>query len=160
MNLRASTIVELLVTMAVTGIVFLIITEGLAMFARLQSQRHETMENEGRTDRGIRRLERLAASADSIGRNGDDIALYDNGTEAHLVSADGALIYRRAEFADTLLADVGAVQIREGAADTLAVELHIDGRSITLRFVSGKASYRTYDKRIAEIENEDDDEKT
>ena len=46
MKLRASTLVETLVMMIVAGMVFLLVTEGLGMFKRLQGRLIAAMESD------------------------------------------------------------------------------------------------------------------
>ena len=52
MKLRASTLVETLVMMIVAGMVFLLVTEGLGMFKRLQGRLIAAMESDGRIREG------------------------------------------------------------------------------------------------------------
>ena len=152
--LRASTMVETLVMMIVAGIVFLVVTEGLGMFMRLQMRRMVAMERRGRLHEGIYRLETLVCDADRVRPAGAGIAVHRAGAVAVLGLSDSALIYRRAGFTDTLLVGVGAVRLVEydDAPDTVEITIRSHDKSLAVRFGMRRNPMIEYDEEIRLIE--------
>lgn len=148
--------VEMLVMMIVAGIVFLLVTEGLEMFMRLQVRHIAAMERSGRLREGIYRIEALAGDADSVGRAGDGVVVHRNGPEAMLWLSDSTLIYRRAGFVDTLL--VGAVRLQlaeyDDVPDTLEVMIRLQDGLTAARFGIRRDPLVEYEEEIKLIEDE------
>ena len=149
MKLRASTLVETLVMMIVAGMVFLLVTEGLGMFKRLQGRLIAAMESDGRIREGVYRLESLAESADSMKRAGTGVIVYRNGTEAMLRLSDSVLIYSRDDFVDTIM--TGVERLKHAEYD---VTIRKAERTFTARFGIRQNPQVEYMREINRIENE------
>ncbi len=156
MKLRASTLVETLVMMIVAGMVFLLVTEGLGMFKRLQGRLIAAMESDGRIREGVYRLESLAESADSMKRAGTGVIVYRNGAETMLRLSDSVLIYSRDDFVDTIMTGVERLKHAEydDGPDTLKVTIRKAERTFTARFGIRQNPQVEYMREINRIENE------
>lgn len=155
-RLRASTLAETLVMMIVAGIVFLLVTEGLGIFGRLQERVIAAMESGGRIRETVYRMRSFAESADSIERAGAGVVMFRDGTEAGLRLSDSALIYRKADFTDTLTTGVERLELTEydDAPDTLAITVRRAERTFTARFGVRRNPQAEYMQEIKRIEDE------
>lgn len=151
-TLRASTLVETLVTMLVMGIVFLAATEGLELVARQRIHRTEAIRKAMDLREGCQRLATLLLTSDSLTEEGDRLRVFRAGTLTTLARHDSMLLCTRGAFVDTLLhgAERLRIAVCDAAADTL--EIGIVGRE--LRFPILRPVRQSYETAIAEIEKE------
>lgn len=156
MKLRASTLVETLVMIVVTGMVFLLVTEGLGMFKRLQGRLIAALESDSRIREGVYRLESLAETADSMKRAGTGVIVYRNGAEAMLRLSDSILTYSQDDFVDTIMTGVERLKHTEydDGPDTLKVTIRKAERTFTARFGIRQNPQVEYMREINRIENE------
>lgn len=148
-TLRASTLVETLVMMLVTGVVFLAVMDGLTLFTRLQARRTGALLENGRRRDGYFRLESLAAGADSIRTGSGGLDIFHRGRHSVLALCDSALVYRTGEFRDTLLTGAGGLRLSGTDPDTLEVAL---AEGFTVQFPVQPPSGERYRRSLEEIE--------
>lgn len=148
-TLRASTLVETLVTMITAGIVFLSVTEGLRLFTRLQTRSAEALSANGRMRDGYLRLESLAAGADSILAADDGLEVYRGGRSAALQLRDSALVCRSGAFRDTLLTGVASLRLCGTESDTVEAVF----ARFKARFPVANPPSVRYGRALEEIEN-------
>lgn len=139
-ELRASTLVELLVTMIVAGITILAVMDGLNIIARLHTERTRRLRSFGERIEGFYRLDELIEYADSLvrGEYGES-EIWKDGIRKELFSCDSLLICRREDFSDTLMRGIAGMRM---SADSLFVEI---SDTLALSFpipVSVTADYR------------------
>lgn len=149
-TLRASTLVETLVTMLVTGIVFLAATEGLELVARLQIRRAEAIRTATDLREGCQRLATLLLTSDSLKEEGDRLRFFRAGMTSTFALQESMLLFTRGLFVDTLLDGVGHLRLAVGDAEADTLEIAVRGR--LLHFPVLKPSQRSYETAIAEIE--------
>lgn len=155
-TLRASTLVETLVMMLVTGIVFLAVMDGLTLFTRLQARRAAALLENGRRRDGYFRLESLTSGADSIRSGREGLDIFHSGRHSVLVLCDSALVYHAGEFRDTLLAGVAGLKLSGDDSDTLEIAL---GEGFVVRFPVELPPREQYRRSLEEIEEGYDYEK-
>ena len=151
-TLRASTLVETLVTMLVSGIVFLAATEGLELIARQQVRRAEALRTATAQREGCGHLAMLLLTADSLVEEGDRLRIFRAGVLTTLAQQDSMLLCTRGAFVDTLLRRVESLRLAIGEAEADTLEIAIGGRR--LGFPILKSARRSYETAIAEIEKE------
>lgn len=136
-RLMASTLVEVLILMILSGIVFLSVMDGLGLLRRFLDRTSQRIAGHTEQYAGYFRTVDLAEDSDSLfAENERSVALYRRGgIHARLSLADSALIVRQDERSDTLLR--GVVRLRTapdigsgGRIDTLIVELRTEQDSI------------------------------
>lgn len=122
-TLRGSTLVETLVMMLVAGIVFLAMTEGLALFGRLQAQCVGALLRAGVLRNGYFRTEALLAAADSVRFGDQGPEVFRGNGRSRLVLRDSALLWSDGACCDTLFSPVAGLGWTggDGRADTLEV---------------------------------------
>lgn len=163
--LCGSTLAETLVTMLVAGTLFLAVMEGLTLFMRLQTRRAETLIVNGRQRDGFGRIERLAASVDSLATDdakaivcaGSSLSLWCNGRLYRLSLCDSVLLVSCEAYRDTLLRNAGRLRLLQGkrgkeilADDTIEIGL----LKRVLKFPVRRAVEERYEMAIARIEND------
>ena len=136
-ELPALTLVEVLILMILSGIVFLSVMDGLGLLRRFLDRTSQRITGHTEQYAGYFRTVDLAGDSDSLVSEGEGtLALYrKGGIHARLLLVDSALIVRQDERSDTLLRNV--VRLRTvpepapGArVDTLIVELYSEQDSI------------------------------
>lgn len=142
--------------MIVAGIVFLLVTEGLGIFGRLQERIIAAMESVGRIRETVYRMRSFAESADSMERADVGVVVFRDGIEADLRLSDSALIYRKADFTDTLTTGVERLELTkyDDAPDTLAITIRRAERTFTARFGIRRNPQAEYEQEIKRIEDE------
>lgn len=134
-ELPALTLVEVLILMILSGIVFLSVMDGLGLLRRFLDRTSQRITGHTEQYAGYFRTVDLAGDSDSLVSEGEGtLALYrKGGIHARLLLVDSALIVRQDERSDTLLRNV--VRLRTvpepapGArVDTLIVELYSEPR--------------------------------
>lgn len=148
-TLRGSTLVETLVMMLVTGIVFLAVMDGLTLFTRLQTRRAEILLTNGRQRDGYFRVESLVTGADSLVAEYSEFAIYREGRRSSLSQCDSVLVYRSGGFQDTLLTGVVGLKLFGIDPDTLEVLLAVGFRA---RFPVTLPAREQYRRSVDEIE--------
>lgn len=140
-ELRASTLVELLVTMIVAGITVLAVMDGLNLIARLRTERTRRLRSFGERIEGFYRLDELIEYADSLVRGEyGEAEIWKDGRRMELFSCDSMLIFRVGDFSDTLLHEIAGMRM---SADSLFVDI---SDTLALSFpipVSATAYYRS-----------------
>ncbi len=136
-GLPASTLVEVLILMILSGIVFLSVMDGLGLLRRFLDRTSQRIAEQTEQYAGYFRTVDLAGDSDSLVSEGKEtLALYrKGGIHARLSLVDSALIVRQDERSDTLLRNV--VRLRTvseptlGARiDTMIVELRTEQDSV------------------------------
>ncbi len=143
-RLPASTLVEVLILMILSGVVFLSVMEGFGLLRRFLDRTSQRIAERTEQYAGYFRTVDLAGDSDSlISESERTLAIYrKGGIHAWLSLADSALIVRQDERSDTLLRYV--VRLRTvpepapGARiDTMIVELRTEQDSVlNIGFVS------------------------
>lgn len=148
-ELRASTLVELLVTMIVAGITVLAVMDGLNLIARLHTERTRRLRNFGERIEGFYRLDELVEYADSLVRGEyGDAEIWKDGIRKELFSCDSLLICRREDFSDTLMRGIAGMRM---SADSLFVEI---SDTFALSFPIPVAVTADYRSRTDSIEHD------
>lgn len=150
--LRASTLVETLVTMLVAGIVFLAATEGLELVSRQQIRRAEALRTATARREGCQRLATLLLTADSLTEEYGCLRIFRAGTTSTLALHDSMLLFTRGAFVDTLLNEVESLRLAVGETEADTLEIAVRGRR--LGFPILKSARLSYETAIAEIEKE------
>lgn len=150
----ASTLVEVLILMILSGIVFLSVMDGLGLLRRFLDRTAQRIAGHTEQYAGYFRTVDLAGDSDSLVLESEGtLALYRRGgVHARLSLADSALIVRQDERSDTLLRNV--VRLRTASADgpdrrvdTMIVELRTDQNSVlSIGFVSRRPPDALLDK--------------
>lgn len=143
-GLPASTLVEVLILMILSGVVFLSVMDGLGLLSRFLDRTSQRIAERTEQYAGYFRTVDLAGDSDSlISESERTLAIYrKGGIHAWLSLADSTLIVRQDERSDTLLRNV--VRLRTvpepapGARiDTMIVELRTEQDSVlSIGFVS------------------------
>lgn len=151
-TLRASTLVETLVTMLVTGIVFLAATEGLELVSRQQIRRAEALRTATARREGCQRIATLLLTSDSLTEEYGRLRVFRAGMASTLALHDSMLLFTRGAFVDTLLEGVEHLRLAVGEAEADTLEIAVGGRR--LGFPILKSARLSYETAIAEIEKE------
>ncbi len=147
-ELRASTLVELLVAMIVAGITILAVTDGVSLLARVYAERIRRLRAYGESIEGFYRLDELVTYADSIGRGGyGEAMIWKNGRRTELFVCDSSLICRSDGFCDTLLRGIGGMRI---TADSIFVNI---GDTLAPAFPMPVSAAAEYNRRMDSIEH-------
>ncbi len=148
-ELRASTLVELLVTMIVAGITVLAVMDGLNLIARLHAERTRRLRSFGERIEGFYRLDELIESADSLVRGEyGEAEIWKDGSRKELFSCDSLLICRREDFSDTLMRGIAGMRM---SADSLFVDI---SDTLALPFPIPVAATAGYRSRTDSIEHD------
>lgn len=139
-RLTASTLVEVLILMILSGIVFLSVMDGLGLLRRFLDRTSQRIAGHTEQYAGYFRTADLTGLSDSLlAEDARSVALYRGGTvHARIALSDSALVVRlgkQGERADTLLRGVGRLrtvpQSEPGRrADTMIVELRTEQDSV------------------------------
>lgn len=136
-RLTASTLVEVLILMILSGIVFLSVMDGLGLLRRFLDRTSQRIAGHTEQYAGYFRTADLAGQSDSLlAEDARSVALYRRGAvHARIALTDSALIVRQGERTDTLLR--GVVRLRTvpqsepgRRADTMIVELRTEQDSV------------------------------
>lgn len=148
----ASTLVEVLILMILSGIVFLSVMDGLGLLRRFLDRTAQRIAGHTEQYAGYFRTVDLAGDSDSLVLESEGtLALYRRGgVHARLSLADSALIVRQDERSDTLLRNVARLRTASGPdrrIDTMIVELRTDQDSVlSIGFVSRRPPDALFDK--------------
>ena len=133
-RLSASTLIEVLILMILSGVVFLSVMDGLGLLSRFLDRTSQRIAERTEQYTGYFRTVDLAGDSDSLlTENEGRLALYRRGTvHARVVLSDSVLVVYREEHGerpDTLLWGVAGLRtVPESASgaqiDTLIVELY------------------------------------
>lgn len=173
-GLPASTLVEVLILMILSGVVFLSVMDGLGLLSRFLDRTSQRIAERTEQYAGYFRTVDLAGDSDSLISEGErTLALYrKGGIHARLSLADSALIVRQDERSDTLLRNVVRLRtvpepVPGARIDTMIVELRTEQDSVlSIGFVSRrppdplleKLSEQEAKYRYEENENESNEE--
>ena len=173
-GLPASTLVEVLILMILSGVVFLSVMDGLGLLSRFLDRTSQRIAERTEQYAGYFRTVDLAGDSDSLISEGErTLALYrKGGIHARLSLADSALIVRQDERSDTLLRNVVRLRtvpepVLGARIDTMIVELRTEQDSVlSIGFVSRrppdplleKLSEQEAKYRYEENENESNEE--
>ena len=159
-RLPASTLVEVLILMILSGIVFLSVMEGFGLLRRFLDRTSQRIAERTEQYAGYFHTADLAGDSDSLISEGErTLALYrKGGIHARLSLADSALIVRQDERSDTLLR--GVVRLRTapdigpgGRIDTLLIELRTERDSL---LEVGFASRHLPDLRLERLDEQEE----
>ena len=150
----ASTLVEVLILMILSGIVFLSVMDGLGLLRRFLDGTSQRIAGHTEQYAGYFRTVDLTGDSDSLlAENEWSVALYRRGgIHARLSLADSALIVRQDERSDTLLRtapDTGP----GGRIDTLLVKLRTERDSL---LEVGFASRHLPDLRLERLDEQEE----
>lgn len=136
-GLPASTLVEVLILMILSGVVFLSIMDGFGLLNRFLDRTSQRISEQTEQYAGYFRTVDLAGDSDSLISEGErTLALYrKGGIHARLSLADSALIVRQDERSDTLLRNVVRLRtvpepVPGARIDTMIVELRSEQDSV------------------------------
>lgn len=136
-KLPASTLVEVLILMILSGVVFLSIMDGFGLLNRFLDRTSQRISEQTEQYAGYFRTVDLAGDSDSLISEGErTLALYrKGGIHARLSLADSALIVRQDERSDTLLRNVVRLRtvpepVPGARIDTMIVELRSEQDSV------------------------------
>lgn len=147
-ELRASTLVELLVTMIVAGITILAVTDGVRLFAKVYVERICRLRAYGESIEGFYRLDELITYADSIECGGyGEAEIWNNGRRTELFACDSSLICRSDGFCDTLLRGIEGMRI---TADSIFVNI---GDTLAPVFPMPVSAIAEYNRKMDSIEH-------
>ncbi len=120
-SLRASTLVELMVTMIVAGITILIVMNGLDLLVSMYSERIRYLRSFGERVENFYRLDELICYADSIdcGQYGK-VTIWKNNRQADVSVCDSSLICRKYNFCDTLIHKVVGLRM---SSDSILIDM-------------------------------------
>lgn len=143
-GLPASTLVEVLILMILSGVVFLSVMDGFGLLNRFLDRTSQRISEQTEQYAGYFRTADLAGDSDSLISEGErTLALYrKGGIHARLSLADSALIVRQDERSDTLLRNVVRLRtvpepVPGARIDTMIVELRTEQDSVlSIGFVS------------------------
>ena len=143
-GLPASTLVEVLILMILSGVVFLSVMDGFGLLNRFLDRTSQRISEQTEQYAGYFRTVDLAGDSDSLISEGErTLALYrKGGIHARLSLADSALIVRQDERSDTLLRNVVRLRtvpepVPGARIDTMIVELRTEQDSVlSIGFVS------------------------
>ncbi len=143
-GLPASTLVEVLILMILSGVVFLSVMDGFGLLNRFLDRTSQRIAERTEQYAGYFRTVDLAGDSDSLISEGErTLALYrKGGIHARLSLADSALIVRQDERSDTLLRNVVRLRtvpepVLGARIDTMIVELRTEQDSVlSIGFVS------------------------
>lgn len=119
-KLRGTTLAEVLVVMAVSGIVLLVATEGFALFRGYTSALTGRIAENSRFYDGYYRLEELASSADSITGENGTVMIWRGGVGSELMLRDSMLIVSYGSVSDTLIRGVRELSMEDSLVVTFA----------------------------------------
>lgn len=173
-GLPASTLVEVLILMILSGVVFLSVMDGFGLLNRFLDRTSQRISEQTEQYAGYFRTVDLAGDSDSLISEGErTLALYrKGGIHARLSLADSALIVRQDERSDTLWRNVVRLRtvpesVLGARIDTMIVELRTEQDSVlSIGFVSRrppdpllkKLSEQEAKYRYEENENESNEE--
>lgn len=173
-GLPASTLVEVLILMILSGVVFLSVMDGFGLLNRFLDRTSQRISEQTEQYAGYFRTVDLAGDSDSLISEGErTLALYrKGGIHARLSLADSALIVRQDERSDTLLRNVVRLRtvpepVLGARIDTMIVELRTEQDSVlSIGFVSRRPPDPLLEKlsgleakyRYEENENESNEE--
>ena len=133
----ASTLVEVLILMILSSIVFLSVMDGLGLLNRFLGRTAQRIAGHTEQYAGYFRTADLAGDSDSLlAKNERSVVLYRRGgIHARLLLADSALIVRQDERSDTLLRNVVRLRtvpepVPGARIDTMIVELRSEQDSV------------------------------
>ena len=136
-KLRGSTLPEMLVLLALTGIILLTVFDGFSLFEKFRQRViRETGESVADVS-GYYRIGELFFRADSIIGNRDTLMFYEKGAvQTAIIIKDSALIARKGEYmADTLLSGISSCDIISNRyMPRLTDSLLLDHSYVKLRF--------------------------
>lgn len=173
-GLPASTLVEVLILMILSGVVFLSVMDGFGLLNRFLDRTSQRISEQTEQYAGYFCTVDLAGDSDSLISEGErTLALYrKGGIHARLSLADSALIVRQDERSDTLLRNVVRLRtvpepVPGARIDTMIVELRTEQDSVlSIGFVSRRPPDPLLEKlsgleakyRYEENENESNEE--
>lgn len=163
MQIRAFTLIEILITMLISGILILAVTEGLTLFFRLHTARAKAIFEAEQECRGFYRTESLITSADSVvvmdGIESPEmiqtLCLHFDRRTVLLQLRDSILLCIDNTFRDTLLHRVSELNTIGLHAWVDSVVIRIDGK-YTVAFVPQGMQRTLYQEAIDEIERDYD----
>ncbi len=154
---KAFTLQELLVVMIITGVIFIVVTDGFRLFGRFTATSAVTMNRSIEMLNNYSRLEALTTGCDTLYAIGDSVIEIKKGEEfSRLGLTTGAgLVLRAGERADTLFTGVKAICLycsRPPAtpSDTLKISVKQNDTDnyITMQFTRNYLRKEsTYDRR-------------
>lgn len=157
--LYGSTLVEVLIMMLVSGIVLLVVMDGLLLFFRLQTRQMETLFVSGLSLNGLYRTEQLISSADSVikehcclDKKDTSLQIWRNGRMSTLQHSDSVLLFRDNIFIDTLLHGVSALNLMRYDIGVDSVSIYFSA-GVTVCFPVLLSAWNHY--RIKMRDNED-----
>jgi len=159
-NIKAFTLVELLVVMIIAGIILLSITEGFNLLQRVISKKHvQIIENMDICD-AYYNLENIIQNADSAAIDNENIVLYSFGEfRSSISNIDSLIIVNFANTDDTILKNASALKLIKSnfvyIADTIAIDIRYqDTASVCWKFTIPVATEKISTINIEEQEKE------
>jgi hypothetical protein len=140
-QVKATTMVELLVVMILTGIVFLSVFDGLSLVRKYDGWLQTNLTEKSHTLYSHQLLEALLGRADSlVKRPPDEYTLYAEGEIfSEIIPEPHSLVVKQAMNVDTLFRNLLAVRFQEaetgeGSIDSLYLSLKIKTDTVTLSY--------------------------
>ena len=146
-KLRGTTIVELLVVMIVSGIVFLLLFDGLSIIQRYNGMLNTRLKEESSLLYSHQTIETLIHRSDSIRQSNYNLLLFSGGVNFETLSIDSTCItvFSEEDYSDTLFTNYISLQThpignRPNLIDSLHITVLIDRDTVTLDY--GISAYR------------------
>ena len=146
-KLRGTTIVELLVVMIVSGIVFLLLFDGLSIIHRYNGMLNTRLKEGSSLLYSHQTIETLILRSDSIRQNNYELLLFSSGVNFETLNIDSTAItvFSEEGYIDTLFKNYLSLQMhsivnRPNLIDSLHITVLIDRDTVTLDY--GISAYR------------------
>lgn len=155
-KLRGSTLVELLVVMIISILLFISVVDGLSIFGSYSSSVISKINDNTEFYDSYYKLETLARSADSTFEVGGSIFLYSQGRNiAGLHIKDSLLITIIGEAVDTTFKKVSQIELKNNCwCDTLLIMvIKHDNTLLKLRFAIEQSNQIQSQQKNIEFEN-------
>lgn len=126
--IKAFTMAELLVTMIITGIIFLCVMEGFGLFTRYAGRQEKEILKGVEIYTNHYRFDLLLESCDTLySQNDGTIIMVQDKNQSALILSDSTLTLETNEKKDTIFSDVEALMLKKGVVgysiDTIEVVL-------------------------------------
>lgn len=159
-TLAASTLVEMLVVIIVSGVLFIALFDGVDLVKRYTNRLNRKLATGNTLLDRFQQLDYLFQSCDSVSGTGESFQFYRDGDRQALVERqDSFLFCSRASGVDTLFWGVEKIHIvavkdQPELVDSLGVQFRYRGRLCYFEFGTAKRSEREWDEQVREVENQ------
>ena len=146
-KLKGTTMVELLVVMIVSGIIFLLLFDGLNLIQRYNRMLNTSLSEKSALLYSHQTMEILLNRADSVRKNDSELLFFSEGVNFNTLSIDSLYIttlseddYRDTIFANYLTFEIHMIEMYPQLIDSIHVTLFISRDTVTLDY--GLSAYK------------------